>query len=100
MSIKPGEVIPKGTALKQGALVGVINHTRNDEDQFGSLELDGFYNIPLANGASFALGDLVCIDDEGNAATSGTKFGFAVEATNAKSKKVKARLVPWLDAIK
>ena len=99
VSIKPGEVIPKGTALKQGALVGVINHTRNDEDQFGSLELDGFYNIPLANGASFALGDLVCIDDEGNAATSGTKFGFAVEATNAKSKKVKARLVTWLDAI-
>lgn len=100
VSIKPTEVIPKGTAIKQGAVVGVINHTRFDEDKFGSLELDGIYNVPLASGASFALGDLVCLDEDGNAAASGMKFGYAIEATNSKSRRVKTLLVPWLDTLK
>lgn len=95
----PEADIPAGTAIKVGAFVGVANHLI-PAGKLGSVELDGIYSIPLAQGATFEQGAIVSIDADGNAAASGAfKFGFALDAAGAGATEVVALLEPTLDAI-
>ena len=63
----PDADVPAGTAIKVGAFVGVTNHYI-PAGKLGTVELDGIYAIPLAQGASFEQGAIVAIDSDGNAA--------------------------------
>lgn len=95
----PSAEIPAGTAIKIGAFVGVTNHII-PAGKLGSVELDGIYSIPLAQGARFEQGAVVAIDNDGNAAATGAfKFGYALEATDTDATEVVALLEPTLDAI-
>lgn len=95
----PSADIPAGTAIKVGAFVGVTNHLI-PAGKLGSVELDGIYSIPLAQGATFEQGAIVEIDNDGNAAASGAfKFGFALEPAGTGATEVVALLEPTLDAI-
>ena len=96
----PETDVPAGTALKVGAFVGVTNHLI-PAGRIGSVELDGIYSIPLADGATFEQGAIVEIDANGNAVASGEfKFGFALDAAPSGATEVVALLEPTLDAIK
>lgn len=92
----PAADVEAGTPVKLGAYVGVTNHKILAGD-LGGLELCGIYALPLATGATFALGDVVCFNANGEAATTGTKFGYAVEATATGATTVIARLETSLD---
>lgn len=95
----PDADVPAGTAIKVGAFVGVTNHYI-PAGKLGTVELDGIYAIPLAQGSSFEQGAIVAIDANGNAAASGAfKFGFALDATAAGATEVVTLLEPTLDAI-
>lgn len=74
--IKVGDVVPLGTAMVGIALTDIATGST------GVLKTEGCWNVAAKTGESFAIGDVVYLDDVTNAltktATSNARAGIAI----------------------
>jgi predicted RecA/RadA family phage recombinase len=85
----PSGNVAVGAVVAVGGLLGVAT-TAIPANTLGVLNVEGTFELELASGKTFSIGDAVYVDDS-EATDSGTFFGYAV--SDSAGGVVKAKLV-------